>query len=292
MASGSELRASGRAQNNAAPFAGSNPFSNSLGSRPPVVNQTLGFMSNETIPYHWTIARWANDLDKNIMNGQLAFLKCDDGTPLLRNRAYTMLNLQMCNYALYREAIARQKANTLNNVPPDDEKAQAADVLADILKSYRPMGSVINDVNGKPDTSNNADRVVNVCISGRQTTFNIWGELHDGDHIGLKLEMVEVKGTGFNLSLAHHSQVQDDLKTLSCFQWIPYRTGDANRWKTPIPNRRRVIPTYYYELGRVFRCPRGNNYALNDKARLHLAHHLSDMVSKTIMFEVHWNIRA
>jgi len=292
MASGSGLVAGGRAQNSALPYVGSNPSTNSLGSRPPVVTQTLGFMSNETIPYHWTVARWANDLDKNIMNGQIVFLKCNDGTPLLRNRAYTMLNLQMCNYALYREAIARQKANVLNGVTPDKEKDQAADVLTDILKSYRPMGSVINDVNGKPDLSNNADRVINVCISGRQTTFNIWGELHDGDFIGLKLQMMEVKGTAFNLSLKHHSQVQDDLKTMSCYQWIPYRTSDTNRWKTPTPNRRVVVPVYYFEMGRVFRCPRGKDYALNDKARLHLCHHLSDMVSKSHMFEVHWNIKG
>lgn len=292
MASGSGLRVGGRAQNSSEPYVGGNPFSTMLSARPPVVNQTLGWMSNATVPYHWTICRWANDLDKNIMNGQIVFLKCNENTPLLRNRAYTMLNLQMCNYALYREAIARQRANVLNDVGPDEEKEQIADVLQSILNTYRPVGTVINDVNGKTDTSNNADRVINVCVSGRQTTFNIWGELHDGDYIGLKLQKVEVKGTQFNLSLKHHSMTQDDITTISAYQWIPYRTGDANRWKTPTPNPRLTAPIYYYELGRVFRCPRGKDYELNDTSRLQLAQNLSDMVSRTHMFECHINIKA
>jgi hypothetical protein len=292
MASGSGLRAGGRAQNSSAPYVGGHPFSTALSARPRIVTQTLGWMSNATIPYHWTIARWANDLDKNIMNGQIVFLKCDAGTPLLRNRAYTMLNLQMCNYSLYREEIARQRSNVLNGLNLEEEKQQPAEVLVDILNAYRPMGTVINDVNGQPDTSNNADRVVNVCISGRQTTFNIWGELHDGDYIGLKLQRIEVKGTQFNLSLKHHSVVQDDLKTISAYQWIPYRTGDANRWKTPTPNPRLTAPIHYYELGRVFRCPRGKDYELNETSRIHFAHNLSDMITKTHTFEVHLNIKA
>jgi hypothetical protein len=286
------LAVGSRGQNTTTPYTGGHPFSTSLGARPRVVNQTLGWQSNATIPYHWSIARWQNDLDKNIMNGQIVFLKCNDATPLLRNRAYTMLNLQMTNYALYREAIARQGANVLNGIKEEDEKDQTADVMQDILDTYRPVGTVINDVNGKADTSNNADRVINVCISGRQTTFNIWGELHDGDYIGLKLQRVEVKGTNFNLSLKHHSTVQDDLKTMLAYQWVPYRTSGINRWKTPTPNRHMNSPMHYYELGRVFRCPRGKDYDLTDTERLHFAQHLSDASSKTHMFELHVNIKA
>ena len=292
MASGNGLRVSGRAQNNSQPFVGSRPFSTSLGAKPGVVNQTLGFMSNQCIPYHYTIARWQNDLDKNIMNGQLVFLKCNKDTPLLRNRAYTMLNLQMVNYSLYREALARQKANVLNNVNLAEEALQPPEILAEILKTYRPIGSVINSVNGKEDPSNNADRVINCCVSGRQTTFNIWGELHDSDFIGLKLKMFEVKGMNFNLSLSHHSKVQDDLRTLYCYQWVPYRNSTANRWKKPIPNKKALSPEYYYELGRVYRCPRGKDYELDESARLSLCQDLSDMITKTHMFEIQFNVRA
>jgi len=287
MASGTGLSVGSKGQNTNNPYVGSHSFANSLGSRPRAVNQTLGWQSNATIPYHWSIARWANDLDKNIMNGQIVFLKCNDMTPLLRNRAYTMLNIQMCNYSLYREALSRQRTDVLNSAA-----TESAEILTTILNTYRPVGTVINDMNGKPDESNNADRVINVCVSGRQTTFNIWGELHDGDFIGLKLQMVEVSGTQFNLSLSHHSKVQDDLKSISCYQWIPYRTSDSNRWKTPTPNKHMTHPMHYYELGRVFRCPRGKDYELGDTQRLHFAHHLSDMCSKTHTFEIHINIKC
>ena len=287
MASGSGLSVGSKGQNTALPYVGSNPFSNSLGARPRTVNQTLGWMSNSTIPYHWTIARWANDLDKNIMNGQIVFLKCNNGTPLLRNRAYTMLNLPMCNYALYREALSRQKSDVINGVD-----TKPAEIMSNILETYRPMGSVINDVNGKYDPSNNADRVINVCVSGRQTTFNIWGEIHDGDYVYLRLARFEVKGSQFNLSLTHHSQVQDDLQAIVCYQWIPYRTGEGNRWKQPLSNKIAIAPEYYFELGRVFRCPRGKDYQLSERDQLHFTHHLSDMISKTHMYEIHWNIKG
>lgn len=287
MASGSGLRSGGRAQNSSAPYVGNNPSSTSLLSRPSVVNQTLGFQSNATIPYHWTIARWANDLDKNIMNGQIVFLKQNENTPLLRNRAYTMLNLPMINYALYREALQRQKGSVVSGQP-----VEPADVLADILKTYRPMGSVINDVNGKPDTSNNADRVINVCISGRQTTFNIWGNIHDGDFVYLKLEMKEIKGSNFNLSLSHHSTTADDQQTIMCYQWIPFHITGTCRWKAPLPNKHSKFPVHYFELGRIFRCARGKDYKLDEQDKLHYCQHLPDMASKTVLIEIHWNIKG
>ena len=277
----------GRGQSSTTPYVGGNPHSNSLFARPRVVSQTLGWMSNETIPYHWTIARWTNDLDKSIMNGQIVFLKCGDGTPLIRDRAYTMMNLPMCNYALYRDAIATQKSDALENSTTGD-----AEVLEEILKSYRPMGSVINDVNGNYDTSNNADRVINVCVSGRQTTFNVWGDIHDGDYLYLKLEKTEVKGTDFNLTVKQYNQMQDEQHTISCYQWIPCKTLGVCRWTPEQENPRNIHPSHCIELGRVFRCPRGKDYALTKTDKLHLVQNLSDMVSKTYLFEMHWNIQA
>lgn len=285
MASGSGLRVGSRDQTTATPYVGDNPHTNSLFAQPRAVNQTLGWMSNATIPYHWTIARWTNNLDKNILNGQLVFLKCDDGTPLLRNRAYTMMNLPMCNYALYRDALATQKSDALSGASTTSIQA-----LEKILKTYRPMGSVINDMNGDSDPSNNSDRVVNVCISGRQTTFNIWGDIHDGDYLYLKLEMVEVKGNEFNLTIKQYNQMQDEQHTISCYQWVPCKPSSVCRWKADAPNPKQIHPSHCIELGRVFRCPRGKDYQLKKKDKLHFVHNLSDMVSKTYLFEMHWNI--
>ena len=285
MASGTGLQAGGRSQSSSAPYAGSNPHSNSLFARPKSVNQTLGWMSNETIPYHWTIARWTGGLDRSIMNGQIVFLKCDDGTPLLRNRAYTMMNLPMCNYALYRDAIAVQKSDALS-----DKKTASDEELSLILKTYRPMGSVINDVNGDSDPSNNADRVINVCISGRQTTFNVWGDIHDGDYLYLRLEKVEVKGTDFNLSVKDYSSMQQEQHTISCYQWIPCTTHGPCRWMSSRPNPNNIHPQHCIELGRVFRCPRGKDAKFTTKDKLRLVQNLSEMVTKTYLFEIHWNI--
>jgi len=285
MASGSGLAVGSRGQNTTALYVGSNPHADSLFARPRVVNQTLGWMSNETIPYHWTIARWTNDLDKSIMNDQIVFLKCDNGTPLLRNRAYTMMNLPMCNYALYRDALETQKSDALSG-----ETTESITELQRILKTYRPMGSVINDVNGDSDPSNNADRVINVCISGRKTTFNIWGDIHDGDYLYLKLEQCEVKGTDFNLTVKQYNHMQDEAHTISCYQWVPCKGSSVCRWSPDRPNPKNEHPSHCIEIGRVFRCPRGKDYKLNHKDKLHFVQNLSDMVSKTYLFEIHWNI--
>jgi len=289
MASGSGLTIAGRGQSTTAPYVGSNSRSNSLFSRPTPQTQTIGWMSNETIPYHWTIARWTNNIDKSIMNGQIVFLKCDNGTPLLKNKAYTMMNLPMCNYALYRDAIEQQKADAL--LPEDSVQRSASEMtLASILKTYRPMGSVINDVNGDSDASNNADRVVNVCISGRQTTFNIWGDIHDGDYLYLKLEKCEVKGTDFNLTIKQYNKTQDEQHTMHCYQWVPCKASSICRWRAQSTNPKQKFPSRCVEIGRVFRCPRGKDYDLAHKDKLHFVHNLSDMVSKTYLFEIHWNI--
>ena len=280
------LQAGGRAQSASALYAGSNPHSKSLFAPPKAVNQTLGWMSNETIPYHWTIARWTGGLDRSIMNGQIVFLKCNNNTPLLRNRAYTMMNLPMCNYALYRDAIATQKSNALSGGDTESDLE-----LSTILKTYRPMGSVINEMNGDSDPGNNADRVINVCVSGRQTTFNIWGDIHDGDYLYLRLEKVEVKGTDFNLTVKDYSRMQDEQHTICCYQWVPCTTHGHCRWKTSGSNPRNVQgPTHCIELGKVFRCPRGKDASFATKDRLRLSQNLSDMVSKTYLFEMHWNI--
>lgn len=281
------LRVGGRAQSSTAPYVGSNPRSDSLFSRPRAQNQTLGWMSNHSIPYHWSVARWAGDLDKSIMNGQIVFIKQDDETPKVKHKAYTMLNLPMCNYALYRDHLRNQRDAALGGDEVDD-----ADEITRILNTYNVVGSVINDVNGESDYGNNRDRVVNVCISGRQTTFNIWGELHDGDYIYLKLEKRETKGTDFTLQHRTHEQTQPELDTVLCYQWVPYRAPDSLRWRNDSPNPNTVSPCSYIELGRVFRCQRGKEYDMSVPERMRLVNRVHDMVSKTHMFEIHWNIQA
>lgn len=290
MASASGLVVADRGQSTNEPYVGANPHTNSLFSRPTPQTQTLGWMSNETIPYHWTIARWTNNLDKSIMNGQIVFLKCDEGTPLLKNKAYTMMNLPMCNYALYRDAVEQQQQNALFDQSEEGVSVSSSVTLKSILKTYRPMGSVINEVNGDSDLTNNADRVINVCISGRQTTFNIWGDIHDGDYIYLKLQKCEVKGTDFNLSVKQFNKMQDEQHTMHCYQWVPSKASSACRWRADMPNPHQKDPCHSVELGRVFRCPRGKDYQLTYKDKLHFVQNLSDMVSKTYLFEMHWNI--
>ena len=169
MAANSGLAVGGRAQNNAAPFVGSNPHTNSLSSRPSSQNQTLGFMSNQTIPYHYTIQRWKGGLDKSIMNGQIVFLASNNDHPVKNARSFTMYNLPMLNYQLYRDAMNRMQAKAMFADSAEDEFADDV-VLERILNTYKVVGSVINDVNGKYDHGNNSDRVINVCISGRHTT--------------------------------------------------------------------------------------------------------------------------
>jgi hypothetical protein len=56
-------------------YAGTNPHSAALGGKPKTVNQTLGWQSNYTVPYHYRVARWGGGYEKSLKNGQLAFIK-------------------------------------------------------------------------------------------------------------------------------------------------------------------------------------------------------------------------
>ena len=145
-------------------------------------------------------------------------------------------------------------------------------------------------VNGKYDYGNNADRVINVCISGRQTTFNIWGDLHDGDFIGLKVEKREVKGEDFSLDVHAPMSRMKERTSVSCYQFVPYITPHTHRWRADEANPRLKSPTTYIELGRVFRTARGKTAQYTQKEAHKMCSDLSHMVTHSSLFEIHWNI--
>jgi len=276
-------------QNSSGLYAGSVPATDSLFSRPRVVNQTLGWMSNYRIEYHYTIKRWRNNLDKSIKNGQLAFLKNGPEEKLGKYRAYTAYNLQMVNYQLYRDAIDSLMVYQANlpaaGANDDTNREHDVEDLENALNSYRFMGVVINDVNGEYDTGNNRDRVVNVAVGGRESTFNVWGNIHDGDHLYLKLVKVEVKGTDFQLY--HMSQKsQPESHTISAYQFVPC-LSKQERWLPDAASKTDLHPSHCFYVGKVFRCPRGRNLGFSDATREQLSRCLNDSVTRTHMFEMH-----
>jgi hypothetical protein len=298
----STLRVGNRQQSTTELYVGNRSFSESLFARPKPVTQTLGWQSNYTVPYHWTIAAWTDDLHKSIMNGQLVFMKNDDAG-LKRKKAYTMMNLPMVNYQLYCDQVKldQQMKQDQQKTPTTDTTTDDADqkvkLINNILKRYSPLGSVINHLNGSTNIQNKAERVINVCISGRQTTFNIWGDVADGDRLYLSLQWTtNVEAEHFNLSVDNMDCPRNHRNhkptTTDCYQWIPYTVLNwKEQYKHPSANSSGHAQ-YIYELGRVFRCPRGRNFRKNEEEKQKLAQNLSNMVSKTHMIEVHWDIKC
>ena len=56
-------------------YMGTTPGVPNLGGNTRRVNQTLGFMSNDTIPYAYTVRRWNGQLEENIREGQFCFVR-------------------------------------------------------------------------------------------------------------------------------------------------------------------------------------------------------------------------
>ena len=115
-----------------------------------------------------------------------------------------MMNLPMVNYNLYRDALARQ----MTGKPLDN-----AEVVNSILETYYFMGSIINEaapfaVDEGHGPGNSQARLINLCVRGRQTTFNVWGDIKDGDQLYLKLTKKVVAGTDYALDIHNYGTNQ------------------------------------------------------------------------------------
>lgn len=295
-------------------YAGTNPSSTSLAARPSVVNQTLGWMSNYTVPYHYRVARWRGGYENSILNGQLLFIrnKNDErrGEYIKgsannipndypgRREVVTMVNLPMLNYALYTDYIkfendvAQGRIEAIDNTTPQDKK-DAFFLQNCILNRWSFVGTCINEgavMQEGFDSANTAHRLINACIRGRQTTFNIWGDIKDSNLLYIKFRKVQTTGTDFQLDCKNHGGFMHTQQTKTCYQAIPFFTDASNRPTVNRSNQGNVV--HYVYVGRVFRTSRGSNFQGPPKDEppsdeyMRRCREVSYMVAKSVSFEI------
>lgn len=293
----------GSSQQTAMPYVGSNPHAATLGGATSTVNQTLGWVSNYTVPYHYRIARWRGGFENSIKNDQLVFLRTSNDKFIkggqnnmpnyFHNQIHTMVNLPMVNYAIYRDFMKFETdvANGVynNELGGTPETGFTVDKMAyfmkfAILDRWQFLGTVINE--GAPmaaDTDANTEhRLINTCIRGRQTTFNIWGAIRDGDYLYLKLCLKDTKGTDFQLDLKHFGGRQPELANRRVFQFVPYYT---HSYKRPDINYA-SDPHHYVYVGRCFRTQRGVEMDFDEEETMRRCREVSHMAARSISFEI------
>lgn len=293
----------GSSQQTALPYAGSNPHAAVLGGATSTVNQTLGWQSNYRIPYHYRIARWRGGYENSIKNDQLVFLRTSNDKFIkggqnnmpnyFHNQIHTMVNLPMVNYAIYKDYL--QYETDIDNGVYDHElgKDGSGKFAIDkdayfmkifVLERWQFLGTVINE--GAPmaaDTDANTEhRLINSCIRGRHTTFNIWGAIRDGDYLYLKLCMKDTKGTDFQLDLKHYGGRMPELSSRRCFQFVPHYN---HSYKRPDINPASA-PHHYIYVGRCFRTQRGVEMDFDEEETMRRCREVSHMAARSVCFEI------
>ena len=312
-------------------YAGTHPSSSSLVARPQVVNQTLGWQSNYTVPYHWHASRWTGEFDRSIKNGQLIFIRIGgDDSPWQKGKETTLMNLQMVNYALYHDEKRHQKKGFITDHTglvcfhknsaaayrayegedknkTDDQAYYNLAAMTEAVGGYQFVGTCINegapftvdDPQGNGGQNSRRKRLINVCIRGRQSTFNVWGDIRDGDQLYLELRKITVKGTDFNLDVEGQGTMGGG--ELSCYQFVPAQP--AKYAKRPrhafAPSMARALnddeetsegaPQYALNIGRVFRTQRHmkmDDSQFGQKTRIAMSQQLTNMITKCPQFEI------
>lgn len=316
----------GSNQNTAQPYAGSNPSSTSLTSRPSVINQTLGFQSNYTVPYAYRTMRWKGGYENSILNGQLAFIRTrnDDveGQKFIRGsmnnvpsqypgrrEVSTIVNLPMLNYALYKDwrkfetdytnGVYSQDTLIGTGRPlQDDQNAKDAFFLENmILKRWALLGPVINEAaptskDSNFDSKNTEHRLLNMCIRGRQTTFNIWGNIKDSDNLYIMFKKVTTAGSDFQLDCKNHGGFMPEIGQRVCYQAIPFFVNDGQ--KPALTGNRNLMNqvVHFVYVGRCFRTTRGTAHGTSASSMTPTDEHMrrvreiSYQVARSVSFEI------
>lgn len=295
-------------------YAGTNPSSTSLTSNPSVVNQTLGWQSNYTVPYHYRIARWRGGYENSISNGQLLFIRNKNDErrgEYIRGSAnsipndypgrreiVTVVNLPMLNYALYTDYLKFErdvqdgKVEGLDGSSSPDQK-DACFLQHNILERWGFLGTCINEGAAMAegfDSANTTHRLINACIRGRQTTFNLWGDIKDSNLLYIKFQKITTSGTDFQLDCKNHGGFMHSAASRMCYQAIPFFTSASNR--PTINKRAEGNVVHYVYVGRVFRTNRGSNFKGPEKDSLpsdeymRRCREVSYMVAKSVSFEI------
>ena len=208
-----------------------------------VVNQTIGWQTNPTIPYAYVVRRFKNDNDKSLNVGQFAFIR-RHSVPLTDKRLYTLVNLPQLNHLLLTCALhaSNQPFYRLQAGESPAVKQANTKKLAQIRRQWIPHGVIQGEIGASTTHSHQEqpqERLVNLIVSGRVPTFNVWGRdgLDDGTNLYFVLYPKRmtpgvVDGTVFKPSL--NSDVAEPIKdnqevsgsgNYYCWQWYPYASA-------------------------------------------------------------------
>ena len=184
-----------------------------------VVNQTLGFQSNHTIPYAYVVRRFKDKHgdDKSLNKGQFVFIRRRI-MPLQAKKLYTIMNVPQMNHLLYE--CARTGVDPAKYDPNDPKSARR------ILDEWVPHGVVQGEIGG-PTVDQPQERLVNLIVMGRTPVFNHWGEraIKDGTPLWFVLRRMEVDATTgrrYQVHLDDTTTRNTDGRRILCWQWQPY----------------------------------------------------------------------
>ena len=208
-----------------------------------------------------------------------------------------MVNLPMLNYALYTDYIKFEKdvadgrIEGITGASPDDKDAFFLQHY--ILQRWAFLGTCINEGAAMQegfDSANTTHRLINACVRGRQTTFNIWGDIKDSNLLYIKFQKIQTTGTDFQLNCKNHGGFMHMSETTSCYQAIPFFTSASNR---PTVHRKKGGNIVHYAyVGRVFRTNRGSNFqgpingSTPSDEYMRRCREVSYMVAKSVSFEI------
>ena len=164
----------GRTQDTADFRIGSVPDVNSLDASGSVVNQTIGFMTNDRIVANYEIAHMKDNLLQSLDKGHYLFTI--DGSS---RKSTTLLNLPLLNYALSQMQVSEPMS------------------LHEVYKVVKPVGVLISeDSEWKDEPTRNphlGQRQVVLGVSGFVTdVFNVWGP-HVKTCTKLNFKLVKLK---------------------------------------------------------------------------------------------------
>ena len=224
-----------------------------------VVNQTLGFQTNHTINYAYILRKFKSGFDQDIHQGQLVFIK--KSAPPLGQRMYTVMNLPQLNFYL---AKLQERAVTGNSEVTLDE----------LDNMFTPLGVVQGDV-GAETAGRAQERLLNVTVSGRVRTFNVFGNgCPDGTALYVVLKKVDYKSKSTDF---HNRGIQTVETPAAIYQYVPYASDE-----TPYPQDLSADAKVYY-LGRV---SHNSRYKNTEPGRVSSAQRSTERMATLPMMEI------
>jgi hypothetical protein len=239
------------------------PFGNMNPSR--VVNQTLGWPTNPTINFAYIIRPFKTGFDRALNKGQYVFMKKDQ--KVVGQKMYTALNLPQLNFFLEHYAVKvmpkmglkvpHSVMGVMGERDATDEDPIWSKTMGDAIHDqWAPMGVIQGEIGGE-DYDRPQERLINVTVSGRIRTFNIFGDkCPDGTRVYMLLKRCTYKqhtpNPAWELSLDGGSlpskaRLKDDNVY---FKFVPHaKVGEPPKVNTALGER-----AYY--IGRVSHNPK------------------------------------